>query len=238
MASERSYEDRQQKALELKGAVDNFTPVYDPEDTAFSVASLDTAITAAATANTEVDDAKQPWENAVAARQAAVAQIMPLVTQSLAYVSSNTAWKSRFQSVKRAADKVRGHTKKKRATPPPTGGGSAAAEKKREQGQRGYMEIAEFFRQYISRLTALTGYAPSSADISLASLGTLKTALDGYNTSIPDLSQTLGDAIRDRQTAYDSETGLHFVFKGVKAAVKGQYGQKSPQFAQVTLIKW
>jgi hypothetical protein len=238
MASEESFEDRKNKALQLKGAVESFTPAYDPDDAAFAVTALDTAIETVEDANTAVDDAKQPWETAVAERQNAVGSIMPLVTQSLAYVSANTAWKSKFALVKRAADKVRGHSKRKRQTPPPTEGPGDAAEKKREQGQRGYMEIAEFFRQYISRLTKLAGYAPASANISLASLNALKTQLDGLNSSIPDLSETLADAIRDRQTAYNDETGLHFVFKGVKAAVKGQYGQKSPQFGQVTIIKW
>jgi hypothetical protein len=238
MASERSFEDRKQKALELKGAIESFTPAYDAEDAAFSVTALDAAITAATDANTAVDDAKQPWETAVVQRQDVVTTIMPLITQSLAYVASNTAWKSRYEAVKRAADKVRGFTKKKPKTPAPTEGTGDATEKKREQGQRGFMEIAEFFRQYISRLTALAGYAPASANISLASLNALKTELDGLNISIPDLSQVLADAVRDRQEAYNNETGLHFVFKGVKAAVKGQYGQRSPEFGQVSLLQW
>ena len=233
MASERSFQDRYQKGLSLKGAVESFTPAYDPDDAAFSVAGIDTALDAAEAANTAVDTAKMPYENAVNDREALVKSLGPLVTQSLAYVQSNTAWKSRAEAVKKAADKVRGHTRppKPPAVPDPNA-------KKREQGQRGYVEIAEFLRQYIARITALTGYAPPSENISLASFGALKTQLTALNESIPDLSQTLADAIRDRQEIYDDESGLHFVFKGVKKAIKGQYGQSSPQWGQVSALAW
>ena len=233
MASEQSFLDRKQKALTLKGAVDSFAPAYAPQDATFSSASLEAAIDAATDANTAHDDAKQPWEIAVDERVALMKSLGPLITQSLAYVKSNTAWKARFESVKKAADKVRGHTKppKPPAVPDPNA-------KKREQGQRGYVEIAEFFRQYLARITALTGYAPTSANISLASLGALRAQFDALNESIPDLSQTFSDAIGDRQLAYDDETGLHFVFKGVKNAVKAQYGQASQEYNQVKSLKW
>ena len=104
--------------------------------------------------------------------------------------------------------------------------------------QRSYSEIASFFAQYISRLTKLTGYAPASENITLTSLNALRTTFEGLNISIPDLSQDLADATRDRLQSYNKETGLHFVFNGVKKAVKAQYGQKSPEFGQVSLIKW
>lgn len=233
MASEQSFFDRKQKALTLKGAIDSFAPAYAPEDDAFSALSLDAAITAATDANTAHDDAKQPWENAVDERVALVKSLGPLITQSLAYVKSNTAWKAKFDNVKKAADKVRGVRKPARPAVP-----EGTTDKKREQGQRGYMEIAEFFRQYISRITALTGYAPTSTNISLASLGALRTQFDTLNETIPDLSQTLADAIGDRQKAYDDESGLHFVFKGVKNAVKAQYGQASNEYNQVKGITW
>jgi hypothetical protein len=233
MASEQSFLDRKQKALTLKGAIDTFDPAYAPQDAAFSSASLQDAIDAVTDANTAHDDAKQPWETAVDERQALMKSLGPLVTQSLAYVKSVTAWKARYESVKKAADKVRGVRKPALPALPEN-----TTEKKREQGQRGYVEIAEFFRQYIARITSLTGYAPTSANISLASLGALRTQFDALNESIPDLSQTFSDAIGDRQLAYDDVSGLHFVFKGVKDAVKAQYGQASNQYNQVKGIRW
>ena len=233
MASEKSFLDRLQKALSLKGAIETMTPAYAAEDEDFSLASLEAGIDAAEAANTAHDEAEQPWSNAVADRQALVKSLKPLVTQSLAYVQSKTVWKARFLQVKAAADKVRGVSKPTKPAPP-----DGTTNKKREQGQRGFMEIAAFFRQYLSRLTKLTGYAPSSENITLASLGALSTQFDALNESIPDLGQTLGDAIADRQKVYDKESGLHYVFLGVKTAVKAQYGQASSEFAQVKGMKW
>ena len=52
------------------------------------------------------------------------------------------------------------------------------------------------------------------------------------------LTQILADAITDRQQAAIGDTGLKFVFDGVKTGVKGQYGQNSTQYAAVKGIKW
>ena len=233
MASERSFLDRYQKGLTLKGAIETMTPVYDAEDDDFSLVSLDAALAAADDANTAHDEASQPWTNAVADRAALLKQLNPLVTQSLSYVKSNTAWKNRYLQVKAAADKVRGHRKPPKPAPP-----DGTTDKTREQGQRGYMEIAGFFRQYLSRLTKLTSYAPSSANITLASLTALSTQFDALNESIPNLEQTLSDAAGDRQRAFDKVSGLHYVFLGVKTAVKAQYGQSSQEYSQVKGIRW
>jgi len=56
--------------------------------------------------------------------------------------------------------------------------------------------------------------------------------------AIPGVSRELADAISDRQLAYTGPTGLKFVFDGVKASVKGQYGFSSPQYKSISGIKW
>ena len=58
MASERSFEDRKQKALELKGVITSFTPAYVAEDAAFTEVALTAAIDAATAPNTAVDDGR------------------------------------------------------------------------------------------------------------------------------------------------------------------------------------
>jgi hypothetical protein len=191
----------------------------------------DTAATQAADASTLVDENHIPYDEDVAARQALVKALGPLITQSIAYVKSNTAWAKRYEAIKKSADKVRGvrpKAPKKGADPEPD-------KKTRERGERSYAEIAAFFRGYLTRLEALVGYAPPDSKITLATLQTTWRQLDDLNKGLSTLGQVLADAIRDRQEAMET---LKSVFDGVKTTVKGQYGVRSSQYTAISGIKW
>lgn len=233
MASEQSFTDRAQRADELSAAVAAMTPPYAPADARFSLAALDAAVAAAEAANTAVDDARPPYQDDASDRAALVKLIGPLVTQSLAYVKSNTAWAKRYDAVKDLADKVRGISpaKAKVADPEPD-------KKERHRGEQSYVEIAAHLKRYIARLDGLAGFAPQDDKISIASLTGHWTTLDGFNQSLPTLAQTLADAISDRQEAYIGPAGLKFVFDGVKTSVKGQYGQASVPYKSISGKKW
>ncbi|MES2440227.1 MAG: hypothetical protein V4584_14250 [Verrucomicrobiota bacterium] len=233
MASEKSFQDRIQHTNDLSAAVPLLTPVYTPVDSKFTLAKLTTATTAAEAANANVEAKRIPYQDPTSDRVALVKTIGPLVTQALAYVKSNTAWENRHEAVKNAADKVRGvrPPKPKPVDPDPD-------QKTRETGERSYVEIAGHFKTFINRLDGLAGYAPQDEKISIDLLNDLHAELDSYNKSIPTASQALADAIIDRQDLFTGPTGLKFVFDGVKASVKGQYGHTSLQYKAVSGISW
>ena len=139
----------------------------------------------------------------------------------------------RHDAIKRAADKARGVKPKgkKKADPDPDA-------KVRQSGERSYVEIANFFKIFVDRLMALSGYVPPDTKITTTSLYAQHTLLAGMNTSMPGLEEALADAISDRYETFFNATGLKFVFDGVKSAVKGQYGVSSPQYGMVKGIKW
>ncbi len=233
MPSERSFIDRIQRAEEFHIAVTSITPIYTPADARFSLAMLSSAIAAAKATNQAVDEARPPYQDDVADRIAIIKVINPLVTQSLAYVKSNTAWAKRFDAIKDLADKVRGVTphKDKASSPEPD-------KKERNRGEQSFVEIAAHLKRYIARLESLSGYAPPDAKISLATFNEHLTTLTDLNQSIPAHAQTLADAIVDRQEAYIGATGLKFVFTGVKTSVKGQYGHTSLPYRSISGIRW
>jgi hypothetical protein len=233
MPSERSFIDRIQRAEELHTAVTAITPAYAPADARFSLAALSAGITAAKAANQAVDEALPPYQDEVTERAAIIKLINPLITQSLAYVKSNTAWAKRYDAVKDLADKVRG------VTPPRVKASSPEPDKKtRNRGEQSYVEIAAHLKRYIARLEGLSGYAPPDAKISLATLTAHLTTLSELNQTLPAHAQTLADAIVDRQEAYTGATGLKFVFAGVKTSVKGQSGQSSLPFTSLRGRRW
>ncbi len=233
MQSEKTFQDRMQRTEKLRIAVSSFEPPYQPADARFSLASLTSAIQGASAANAAVDDARVPYQDQVADRVAMVKLIGPLVTQSIAYVKSNGAWAKRFDAIKALADKVRG------VTPPRAKVADPAADKKtRNSGESSFVEIATHLKRYIARLEALNGYAPPDAKIALASFNGHLTRLTELNQSIPEVAQTLSDAIIDRQESYTGPSGLKSRFDGVKVSVKGQYGQASNQYKSISGMRW
>lgn len=233
MQSEKTFQDRVQRAEKLQISVASFQPGYQPADVVYSLASLTAAIGRASAANAAVDEARVPYQDQVADRAALVKTIGPLVTQSLAYVKSNSAWAKRFDAIKALADKVRG------VTPPrPQKGDPAVDKKTRNSGEMSFVEIASHLKRYIARLEGLTGYAPPDAKITLASFSGHLTSLNELNQSIPTLAQTLADAVADRQESYIGTSGLKACFDGVKLSVKGQYGQTSPQYKSISSMRW
>lgn len=229
MASERTFQDRLQRGTELAAAVELFDPALAPVDPKFTLAALTAAVGTAETCNTAVETIRIPFTDSSSDRSALVKTVGPLVTQALAYVKSNTAWANRYEAVKDAADKVRGvrPPAAKPAEPEPDA-------KKRESGERSYVEIAAFLISYINRLTGLAGYTPQDPKVGLAAFTTLWTDLDAYNKSLPGEESALADAISDRQDAFTGAETLKFVFDGVKASVKGQYGQTSLQYKAIS----
>ena len=234
MASERTFQDRYQRGTSLRDAVATLAPAYSPPDPKFTLAALTAALAAADAANTAVTDKRALYEDDVSDRQALVKTLGPLVTQSLAHIKGNTAWAKRYDAVKKAADKVRGV----RPAAPKKGADPEPDAKTREKGERSFVEIAAFFKAYLARLSALAGYAPTDDAIKLPALEAAALQLDDLNQSVSALSQDLADAIRDRADAYTGPAGLKFVFDGVKTSVKGQYGQKSPNYSAVSGMKW
>ena len=233
MASERSFPDRVQKSAELKAAVLLLVPTYAPADSKFAVSALTTAITASTSGNATVESLRIPYQDLVDDREALLKTLGPLVTQALNYVKSNTLWAKRYDAIKRAADKARGvsYKKTKNVDPDPDA-------KVRQSGERSYVEIANYFKIFVDRLMALGGYLPPDTKITTTALYAQHTLLAGMNTSMPGLEEALADAISDRHETFFNATGLKFVFDGVKAAVKGQYGVSTPQYGMVKGIKW
>lgn len=233
MPSEQSFQDRVQRSGELRAAVALFSPAYAPPDPLFTLAALTAAIDAAAAQNANVDAMRVPYQDPTYDRNALVKTIGPLVTQSLAYVKSNTGWAIRHEAVKKAADKVRGvrPSSEKPLNPEPD-------KKSRESGERSFVEIAGFLKAYNDRIEGLGNYEPPDSKIAIDALNDLWTALDAFNKAIPLATQALADAIADRQNSFNGPTGLKFVFDGVKGSVKGQYGQASLQYKAISGMRW
>ena len=233
--SEKSFPDRAQKSHALLAALNVFVPVFTPADSAISTVNFTSFLITVDSANEEVENTRSFLATAQVVRRTASEGAQKLTTQIVNYVKSNPAWKVDFPRIKELCDKARTVRPKAKqpATPPPT------PQKPRDQGDGSYAEIAQFFKALSAKLGALSGYMPPDANIQASAIGTLAGQLEANNDAVDTMVSDHDKAVEKRYALYFEEgTGLAAKFAAIKAAVKGQYGQNSTQFAQVKGMKW
>ena len=149
--SEQSYRDRQGKAQSLRDATSMFSPAFAPADTSLNAGNFQAFLNGSVpgqlsveTANTAVETLETNYTTNATTRVALVKSVRAAVTQAVAYVKSNTAWKSEFKSVKRIGDQLRGvRPPAKVVVPPPPAPGDPPADpaKPRNKGEQAYTEL-------------------------------------------------------------------------------------------------
>lgn len=240
--SERSYSDRQARAVILKSAIAGFTPAFDPANADLGAMLFGAFVDSVAAANDAVETAKNDWSTAVTGRATDAKMAQKLTTQAVSYVKSNVAWKQQLPRIKQLADKVRGIKAPPKLTPPPApepGEPAPPPVKKRDRGDQSYADIATSFKALSDAVGKLAAYAPPDSTISATSLATLATKLRTNNDAVAAKDTDLDGAQRARFAIFFTGEGcLQVKFQAVKNAVKGQYGQDSPQFAEVKGIRW
>ena len=233
--SEQSFADRAQKSHALLSALNVFVPVFTPPDSEISIVNFTSFLVTVDSANEEVENTRSFLAAAQVVRKTASDAAQKLTTQIVNYVKSNPAWKVDFSRIKELADKARTIRPKAKqpATPTPT------PQKSRDRGDGSYAEIAQHFKALSAKLSALAGYTPPDANIQSAAIATLAGQLEANNDAVDTKVSDYDKAVEARYALYFEEgTGLAAKFAAIKAAVKGQYGQNSTQFAQVKGMKW
>ncbi len=153
-----------------------------------------------------------------------------------AFDKSNTAWNHFVPAVKQAADGVRGYRPTKSAPTPPEG---EPKKPKRKVGQQSYGDIDALFEKVLEAVKPISDYLPAvTSNIQKSQLETLLTSYRSANSDFAKKAAALSAAQTARYAAYEDETsGLRTKMKSIKEAVKGQYGSKSAEFAEVRSIR-
>ena len=232
--SENSFVDRLKKSRDLQAAVATLVPVFAPADVSLSAAAFFSQIATVALLNTALDGPKTVLADAILARVADTKTTKTLLTQLVAFVKSNSVWKSKYPRIKDLADKVRGFKPPRKAPLP----GPTPAPKPRDRGDGSYAEIAANFTALVSALGTLSGFNPPDNAIKLITLQPLAGRLATNNVAVATADQEVAEAQRNRFAGYYGPGGLKERFAAIKTAVKGQYGQNSPQWGQVKGIRW
>ena len=105
--------------------------------------------------------------------------------------------------------------------------------------QQSYDKLIDHFAQLIATLTAEPKYLPNENELKVATLNTMLTDLRTKNTAVINATTALSNArIARDKTLYAEITGLIDVALDVKQYVKSLFGANSPQYKQVSALKF
>jgi len=105
--------------------------------------------------------------------------------------------------------------------------------------QVGYNNLVSNFDQLINLLDSISVFEPNEEDLKISSLTVLYNDLKDKNAAVIAAKAPLSNArlVRNR-ILYKEKTGLYDVASDVKAYVKSLYGATSPQYKQISQLKF
>jgi propanediol dehydratase large subunit len=105
--------------------------------------------------------------------------------------------------------------------------------------QQSYDKLIDHFAQLIATLTAEPKYIPNENELKVATLNTMLTDLRAKNTAVITATTALSNArIARDKTLYAETLGMVDTAQDVKQYVKSLFGATSPQYKQVSGLKF
>ena len=226
---------------ELISFVTGYGEAYNPSNEAIALRTLQTVASNSAAALEAIYTAQGPYNNAVAAREVAFDPLSKLVTRVMNMLKVSGVSEEVYNSVNTVARKIKGQRATPKTTAPENGGESdeTTETKTRSTSQMSYDSREENFAKFIQLLSAIPEYAPNEVELQVATLTTLSTNLQAKNSAVLSAEVPLSNARIERNNVlYAPTTGLVETAGKVKTYVKAIFGATSPQYKQISKLKF
>ena len=221
--------------------VSSYGAVYNPVRVALKLPALLSLSTSCKTSLAAVNAAFPAYSNAIAAREVAFAPLSKLITRVLNAIRASDTTVNVDDNARTIARKIQGV----RATPKKSEEAkrALAAEGKEvnevSASQMSYDNRLDNFDKLIKLLTSIPLYAPNEAELKVASLITYYNDLKVKNTAVILATAPLSNSrITRNDFLYKDDTGLCDIASDVKIYVKSLFGASSPQYKQISSIKF
>jgi hypothetical protein len=213
---------------------------YNPSKAALKLTALAAQNTAAIAALQAVKVAKTGYDNATNAREVAFKPLKALATKIVNGLAATEAAAQTVDDVKTTNNKIQGK-RAKAVVKPDAKAIAAGAEpvKTASTSQQSYDKMIDHFAQLIATLTAEPKYLPNENELKIATLNTTLTDLRAKNTAVINATTAVSNARIARDKAlYAEVTGMIDTALDVKTYVKSVFGASSPQYKQVSALKF
>ena len=226
---------------ELLSFVTSYGATYNPSKASIKLVALQTMATNSKNAINTVNAALPAYSNAVSAREVAFVPLNKLVTRVMNALKATDTTAQVDDSVKTLVRKIQGS----RATPKKSEEEikllSAEGKEVNEisSSQMSYDNRIDNFDKLIKLLTSIQLYAPNEADLKVTALTVLYNDLKIKNTAVVNAYAPLSNArIARNVVMYQENTGIVDLAFDVKVYVKSLYGADSPQYRQISKLKF
>ena len=214
---------------------------YNPVKESIKLTVLNTLLAGAKTSLINVNTGLAPYNNALNEREIAFASLSKLVTRIINALDASNVSKQAVSDAKTIARKIQGRRSSQVLPTIPDDPNTPEDESQKSisASQMSYDLRIQNFEQLIQLLSSITGYAPNENDLKVTTLTTLLADLKTKNSTAISALAPLSNARLSRNTVlYAAETGLVDIAAEVKKYVKSVYGATSPQYKQISGLKF
>ena len=209
---------------------------YNPSKASIKLVNLNAIFTQAKADITNVMNKTVVFNNTSNVRATLFEPLQKLSTRLVQALSSTDATSELIKDAKSVNRKLQG--KRAKATETPTDP-NAPAPNTISASQQSYDQLIEHFSKLIEILKSEPTYIPNETELKIVTLNTQLTALKTANTNVTNAYTGISNArIARDKTLYKEKTGMYDVTLDVKNYVKSLYGISSPEFKQLSKIKF
>lgn len=226
---------------QLISIVISYGTSYNPSRTALKISALQNLATSAQNTANTLKTVMPVYYNAVAARREAFKLLKPLITRTQnALKVTDTSDKTK-ENVRTIVRKIRGTRSKPKKSKEEKAALAAEGIKIKENSsaQLSYDNRLDNFDLFITHLAGIPQYTPNETELKIDNLIAVKNSLIEKNSDVITAETTLSNArIARNEIFYKKGTGLVDITVDVKTYIKSVYGHKSPQYKQVSSLKF
>ena len=219
----------------------SYGTTYNPSKASLKVAAMQAQSTAAKNSITTINALTPAYKNAVSARKVAFLSIDKLFTRIGNALKASDTTVQVDESAQTIIRKLQG----RRANPKKTDEQKKLATEAGNEiveistSQMGYDNRLDNLDKLIKLLSSVPQYIPNEADLKITALTALYTDLKAKNLAVINAETPLSNArIARNDIMYKDNTGLVDVAFDVKTYIKSIFGATSPQYKQVSGLKF
>jgi hypothetical protein len=219
---------------------------YTPSSPSLAITNLQTVLTNAQTALTTVKNEYNGWKNATNGREIAFDPLKGLSTRLLNTLVAVGANEQTIKDYKTLNAKVQGSKLTKADAGIIEDPNADAANKTTlpvkktvSVSQQSFDNLIEHYDKIIKLLASVPAYNPTETALKVATLQTTLANLKTLNTAAYTSAAKVSNArIARNKILYENPDSLIVLAKAVKAYIKGKFGANSPEYGQVSSIKF
>ena len=216
--------------------VTGYGATYNPSKNSLKLPQLVALKATAETKLTDVISKNTAYNNKVNERMVAFSNLKSLSTRLVNALQTTDATTQTINDAKTFNRKMQG--KKASASQTPTDP-NAPAPKTISTSQQSYDQLIQHLAGLKSVLEEESSYTPNETDLQVATIDAKIADLTAKNTAVSTAYTNISNSrISRNETLYTSDNGIFETASEVKKYIKSVFGESSPQYNQVSGIKF